>query len=345
MNPNRLSKLIGVLAFVSLAFLPIFLPGYLIFQVSIALTYAIAILGLNLIMGFNGQISLAQGVFFAVGGYIVAILMTTYGVSFWLALPIAIVAATILGVLIGIPALRLQGLQLAILTLVLAAVVPPLILRMEKFTKGTMGIALEQPQAPVWMSQDTFVYFVCLASAGLCIVVMLQLVRGETGRRLKSVRDNPTIAESFGVDIARTKIAAFAASAAFAGFAGGLFAMANAFVSPDSYQIFKSFEFLAGAIIGGITSISGAFIGAVIVVFLPEWSAHISLAMAGIVYGATLVVMMLVAREGVVGLLRTIFFRLFERFNPEAAAREEKRLAKSASSLTRHNKLEKTGRK
>ena len=335
MTPQRISRIIGIVAFASLVFLPAFLPGYLLFQVSIALTYAIAILGLNLIMGFNGQISLAQGVFFAVGGYVVAILMTTHGFSFWLALPIAVVAAVVLGVLIGIPALRLQGLQLAILTLVLAAVVPPLILRMEKFTKGTMGIALEKPEAPAWMhiSQDTFVYFICLAAAGLCIVAMLQLVRGETGRRLRSVRDNPTIAEAFGVDIARTKVAAFAASAAFAGFAGGLFAMANAFVSPDSYQIFKSFEFLAGAIIGGITSISGAFIGAVVVVFLPEWSANISLAMAGIVYGATLVIMMLVAREGVVGLLRTIFLRLFDLFGAKRPVREEKGLAKRPSEI------------
>ena len=104
------------------------------------------------------------------------------------------------------------------------------------------------------------------------------------------------------------------AKAQFAGFGGGLFAMANAFVSPDSFQLFKSFEFLAGAIIGGITSITGAFIGAVIVVFLPEWSANLSLALAGVVYGATLVIMMLVAREGVVGLLRTVSSRLFDRF-------------------------------
>jgi branched-chain amino acid transport system permease protein len=136
---------------------------------------------------------------------------------------------------------------------------------------------------------------------------MLRLVRGGTGRQLRSVRDNPLTAESFGVDVARTKVAAFAVSAAFAGFAGGLFAMVNAFVSPDSFQLFKSFEFLAGAIIGGITSIAGAFIGAFIVVFLPEWSAQISLAMAGIIYGAVLVVMMLIAREGIVGLLRKSF--------------------------------------
>jgi branched-chain amino acid transport system permease protein len=331
---KTLVHLAGGLAFVALAFLPAFLPGYLVFEVSIALTYAIAILGLNLIMGFNGQISLAQGVFFAVGGYIVAILMTDHAFSFWAALPLAVAAATVLGVVIGIPALRLQGLQLAILTLVLAALVPPLILRMEKYTKGTSGIAIEKPSPPAWLhiTPDTFVYLVCLAGAGLCVLVMIQLVHGDTGRRLKSVRDNPIIAEAFGVDVARTKIAAFATSAAFAGFGGGLFAMANAFVSPDSYQIFKSFEFLAGAIIGGITSITGAFIGAVIVVFLPEWSANISLALAGVVYGATLVVMMLVAREGVVGLFRVALSRLFDMFSTRRHGAQKKWTSKTTFS-------------
>ena len=330
-----ISRMLGWLAFAALALMPAILPGYLVFQVSIALTYAIAILGLNLIMGFNGQISLAQGVFFAVGGYIVAILMTAYDLSFWVALPPAIVAATVLGVVIGIPALRLQGLQLAIITLMLAAVVPPLILRLDKYTKGTAGIAIEKPEPPAWlpMSQDTYVYFICLAGAGLAILVMLQLVRGETGRRLKSVRDNPLIAEAFGVDVARTKVVAFAVSAAFAGFAGGLFAMVNAFVSPDSFQLFKSFEFLSGAIIGGITSIAGAFIGAIIVVFLPEWSANISLAMAGIVYGAVLVVMMLIAREGIVGLMRKGFSWTFGRIGARRQGPDQRSLTKKASEL------------
>jgi branched-chain amino acid transport system permease protein len=330
---KSLSRILGWVAFAALALVPAVLPGYLVFQVSIALTYAIAILGLNLIMGFNGQISLAQGVFFAVGGYIVAILMTRYELSFWIALPPAVIAATALGVVIGIPALRLQGLQLAIITLMLAAVVPPLILRLDAYTKGTAGIALEKPEPPAWLplSQDAYVYFICLAGAGLAILLMLQLVRGETGRRLRSVRDNPLIAEAFGVNVARTKVAAFAVSAAFAGFAGGLFAMVNAFVSPDSFQLFKSFEFVAGAIIGGITSIAGAFIGAIIVVFLPEWSANISLAMAGIFYGAILVVMMLIAREGIVGLLRKCIAMFSDRQEPRNPVQDQQSLAKKAS--------------
>src|SRR3954469_6350870 len=303
-NNRNATAMLGVATFAALALAPLLLPGYLVFQASLGLTYAIAILGLNLLMGFNGQISLAQGVFFALGGYIVAILMTDYGVPIYLAIAIAVAATTLLGALIGIPALRLQGLQLAIITLVLAALVPSLIMRFDSITKGTSGIAIAKPEPPKWlpMEQDTWLYLICLAGAGLCVVVMLRLVGGDTGRRLRAVRDNATIAESFGVHVAATRIAAFATSAAFGGFAGGLYAMVNAFVSPDSFQLFKSFEFLSGAIIGGITSISGAFIGAIIVIFLPEWSEDINLALTGVIYGAALVVMMLVAREGVVGL-------------------------------------------
>jgi branched-chain amino acid transport system permease protein len=332
---SPLIHILGWIAFAALAFLPAVLPGFLIFQVSIALTYAIAILGLNLVMGFSGQISLAQGVFFAVGGYIVAILMTTHGLAFWAALPPAVIAATALGVIIGVPALRLQGLQLAIITLMLAAVVPPLILRLEPWTKGTQGIALTPPQVPSWLhvSQDAYLYYICLISAGLAILVMRRLVRGETGRALRSVRDNALIAESFGVHVARTKVAAFAVSAAFAGFAGGLFGMVNAFVSPDSFALFKSFEFVSGAIIGGITSIAGAFIGAIIVVFLPEFSAEISLAMAGIVYGAVLVVMMLVAREGIVGLLRSGLMWISKRTGAESSVPDEKSLTEKTSQV------------
>jgi branched-chain amino acid transport system permease protein len=316
LNARRLA---GVAVFAVLACVPAVLPGYLVFQATIALTYAIAILGLNLLMGFNGQVSLAQGVFFAVGGYLVAILVADHSVPIWLAIVIAVVATAVLGALVGIPALRLQGLQLAIVTLVLAALVPSLILRLDEYTKGTAGIAIDVPPPPAWLGvgTDAWHYWICLAGAGVCVLIMVQLVHGETGRRLRAVRDNTTIAEAFGINVAATRIATFATSAAFGGFAGGLFAMVNAFVSPDSFQLFKSFEFLAGAIIGGITSITGAFLGALLVIFLPEWSAGISLAMAGIVYGGTLIVMMLVAREGLVGLAVTIvrwgYARLFAR--------------------------------
>ncbi len=305
-EPDRALRTAGALALaLGLVAVPAIFPDFRVYQLSVALTYAIAILGLNILMGFNGQISVAQGVFFAVGAYTSAILMTRYGINYLVTLPAAVMTAAMLGLAVGVPALRWQGLPLAFITFGLAVLVPPLALKLEPITKGASGISLVKPVAPEWFpgSQDTFLYALCLAGCALCVLVARRLLRGNTGRALRAVRDNGLIAESLGINLAAARLAAFTMSAAFAGFGGGLFAVVNGFVSPESFQMTKSFDFLVGSIVGGITSISGAFIGALFVVFLPDWSADISLAAAGLVYGAVLVVMMLLARDGVVGRL------------------------------------------
>jgi branched-chain amino acid transport system permease protein len=287
---------------------PAALEDFQVYQLSVALTYAMAILGLNILMGFNGQISVAHGVFFAVGGYTSAILMSRWGVNYLATLPASVAITGLLGLAVGIPALRWQGLPLAFITFGLAVLGPPIALKLEPITKGASGISLEKPTAPAWFpgSQDTFLYMVCLLGCVLCVLIARRLLRGNSGRALRAVRDNGLIAQSMGINLARVRISAFTISAAFAGFGGGLFAIVNGFVSPESFQMTKSFDFLVGSILGGITSISGAFIGALFVVFLPDWSQDMSLAAAGIIYATVLVVMMLVARDGVVGRLDAI---------------------------------------
>jgi branched-chain amino acid transport system permease protein len=247
-------------------------------------------------------------VFFALGGYMTAILMTRYGMHYLATLPFAAASAALLGFLVGIPALRWQGLPLAFITFGLAVLVPPLALKLEPITKGATGISMAKPAVPAWFpgTQDTFLYFLCLAGCALCVLIACRLVRGPTGRALRAVRDSDFIAQSLGINLALVRLSAFTISAAFAGFGGGLFAVVNGFVSPESFQMTKSFDFLVGAIVGGITSIAGAFIGAMFIVFLPDWSADLSLAAAGIIYGAVLVVMMLLARDGVVGLAESL---------------------------------------
>lgn len=297
----------GVAAFLALLVLvPFLLPSFLVFQLSIALTYAIAIIGLNLLMGFNGQISMAHGVFFAVGGYGSAILATRYGIPPLATIPLAALCSALLGLLVGIPALRLQGLQLAFLTLGLAVLLPPLLLKLEWLTKGATGISFAKPKAPAWLpfGEDAFLFILCMLGTGLTVVVALRLLNGHLGRALQAVRDNPLIAQSLGIDLTLVRLATFTISAACAGFGGALFAIINGYVSPESFSALKSFDFVAGAIIGGITSISGAFIGALFIVFVPEWSAGINLALAGVIYGVALVVMMLIARDGAVGLIK-----------------------------------------
>jgi branched-chain amino acid transport system permease protein len=301
-----------------LLLVPALFPDFLVYQFSVVLTYAIAILGLNLLMGFNGQISVAQGVFFAVGAYTTAIFMTRYGVHYLATLPIAVVTSSLLGIFVGVPALRWQGLPLAFITFGLAVLVPPLALKLEPITKGATGISMPKPAPPAWFpgNQDTFLYLVCLAGLAICVLIAWRLTRGDTGRALRATRDNGLIAESLGVNLTAVRLSAFTTSAGFAGFAGGLFAIVNAYVSPESFQMTKSFDFLVGAIVGGITSISGALIGALFIVFLPEWSADMNIALSGLIYGGVLVVMMLVARDGVVGLLASLATTLRARLAP-----------------------------
>jgi branched-chain amino acid transport system permease protein len=304
----------AALAF-ALLIVPAMFPDFLVYQFSVALTYAIAILGLNLLMGFNGQISVAQGVFFAVGAYTTAIFMTRYGMNYLLTLPIAVLTASILGLLVGIPALRWQGLPLAFITFGLAVLGPPLALKLEPITKGATGISMIKPAVPSWFSgnQDTFLYTLCLLGFALSALFVWRLTRGDTGRSLRAARDSDLIAESLGVNLTKVRLAAFVTCSGMAGFAGGLFAIVNGFVSPESFQMTKSFDFLVGSIVGGITSISGSLIGALLIVFLPDWAADMNIALSGLIYGAVLVVMMLIARDGVMGLLSTLLTALRTR--------------------------------
>jgi len=306
----QVAALIAVTA--ALVLVPAFFPSFLVFQFSVALTYAIAILGLNLLMGFNGQISVAQGVFFAVGAYATAIFATRFGLHYLATLPVAIVTSALIGLLVGIPALRMQGLPLAFVTLGLAVLVPPLALKLDWITNGASGISFPKPAVPGWFpgNRDTFLYEVCLLSAFACVWIARRLLSGDTGRALRAVRDHGLIAESLGINLTAVRLAAFTTSAGFAGFGGWCFAIINGFVSPESFQMTMSFNFLVGSIVGGITSISGALIGALFITFVPDWSSDINLAMSGIIYGACMIVMMLLARDGVVGLARTGYARL-----------------------------------
>ena len=319
MNGASIEKMLraagcGAVAF-ALLIVPAMFPDFLVYQFSVALTYAIAILGLNLLMGFNGQISVAQGVFFAVGAYTTAIFMTRYGMNYLLTLPIAVLTASILGLLVGIPALRWQGLPLAFITFGLAVLGPPLALKLEPITKGATGISMIKPAVPSWFSgnQDTFLYTLCLLGFALSALFVWRLTRGDTGRSLRAARDSDLIAESLGVNLTKVRLAAFVTCSGMAGFAGGLFAIVNGFVSPESFQMTKSFDFLVGSIVGGITSISGSLIGALLIVFLPDWAADMNIALSGLIYGAVLVVMMLIARDGVMGLLSTLLTALRTR--------------------------------
>jgi len=299
---KRLSCWIAVLALAALA--PALLPKFLLLQLSMALCFALAILGLNLLLGFAGQVCLAQGALFAVGAYTTAILSAQAGWHPLATLPLAAGAAALAGIVIGLPALRLGGLQLAIVTFGVAVLVPQLILKFDRLTQGVTGISFDAPAAPSWLplAPDTWLYAICVVVAALCVRLTMQVLRGDTGRSLRAMRESELIARSMGVDLVRLRLGAFALSSALAGLGGGLYAILNGYVNPQSFLAAKSIEILIGAIVGGVASISGAFLGALFVVFIPEWTADLSPALGGLIYGACLVAMMLVARDGLAGL-------------------------------------------
>lgn len=313
---KTISAWLALLVLAALA--PAVLPKFLLLQLSMALCFALAILGLNLLLGFAGQVCLAQGALFAVGAYTTAILSAQAGWHPLATLLPAAGAAAIAGLAIGLPALRLGGLQLAIVTFGVAVLVPQLILKFDRLTQGVTGISFEAPASPHWLpvAQDVWLYGICVAAVALCLVLAMRVLRGDTGRSLRAMRDNELIARSMGVDLVRLRLGAFALSSAFAGLGGGLYAILNGYVSPQSFLAAKSIEILIGAIVGGIASLPGALLGALFVVFVPEWTADLSPALGGLIYGACLVGMMLVARDGLAGFIARGLARCRKGFFP-----------------------------
>jgi len=315
LRPTSTTRLVSVrydglvpytLVMLVVVLLPLLLPNFLLMQVSTALTFALAILGLNLLLGFAGQVCLAQGALFACGAYTTAILVAQGGWPALATLPVAAIVTALAGIVIGLPALRLGGLQLAIVTFGVAVLTPQLILKFDRLTRGVTGITFDPPAPPTWLplGPDLWLYALCVVATAVCTVLALRMTRGDSGRALQALRDNPLVATSLGVDLVRTRLAAFAISSAFAGLGGGLFAILNGYVSPQSFLAGRSIEILIGAIVGGIGSVSGAFLGALFVVFVPEWTAELSPALGGLIYGVCLIVLMLVARDGLVGLAK-----------------------------------------
>ena len=298
---------LGLLALVAVA-LPFFLSEFRVSQFTLVLTYAVAILGLNLLVGYSGQISLGHGAFFALGAYTTAILISDAGFPHLLAIIPAGLLAGIAGLLFGIPALRLHGVYLALVTLALAVCAPPVIRRFEGLTGGSQGLTVDQPQAPAWLglAQDQFLYLLTLVVAVLVFVLIANMLRSRVGRALVSIRDAEIAATSVGVDLARYKTAAFAVSSACAGVAGALYVFAVGFVSPESFTLVVSVSFLAAVVVGGLATVGGAVIGALFIVFVPEYASDVNDALAGVIYGTVIILFMLFFPRGAMGFLRQI---------------------------------------
>ena len=295
---------------------PSFVSAFRAQQLAYVAIYLIALIGLNILTGYTGQISLGHGAFMAVGGYTTAILMSDHGVKDVWTIPLAALVAGVVGFLFGIPALRLSGLYLALATFAIAVATPAVIKRFEGFTGGGSGINLfGTPELTASLTPVTilgqeltfndWLYYLSWTVALVGYVVAWLLLRGRTGRALRAVRDSETAAQSSGVSLPRYKTLAFGVSAAYAGAAGALFAIATTFVNPDTFPITLSILLLVGVVVGGLGSLVGLVAGAVFIQFLPIWSQEVSQSPGApaVVSGAVLIALMFVLPMGVAGLV------------------------------------------
>jgi branched-chain amino acid transport system permease protein len=276
--------------------------------------YAIAILGMTVLTGINGQISLGHGAFYAIGAYTAGVLMTSWNVPYWATLPVAAIVCAGFGFLIGLPALRLGGLYLALTTFALAVAVPQVLKHkaVEHWTGGVQGLVIDKPDPPfgLALSPDQWLYLFTLAVAALIFLLAWNLVRGRIGRAMMAIRDHALAAEAMGINIALLKTRTFAVSAMCTGVAGSLGAIAVQFVAPDSFTVFVSITLFVGLVVGGVASIPGALFGAVFIEFIPNLADQVSKAAPGAVYGVILIACMCVMPSGVGGALARLLRRV-----------------------------------
>ncbi len=314
---NR-QRLVLIAAAVALAaILPFVVKNFLIFQLTLAMVYAVAILGLNLLTGFNGQFSLGHSAFFAIGAYTAAIMMDQGGVAYYWTLPTAGVACLISGFLFGLPALRLEGIYLALATFSLAVATPQLLKSspLEPWTGGVQGITIIKPDAPFGLplSPDQWLYFFTLAVLLALYFCAANLIDSRTGRAIMAIRDNSIAARSMGVDVSLYKALTFGVSAFYTGVAGALGAIVIQFVAPDSFTFALSIGLFVGLVIGGVGSIAGTLFGGLFVLFVPNIAESVSKGLAGAVYGVILILVIYLMPSGAAGLVRLIRSKLARR--------------------------------
>ncbi|MGE5270120.1 MAG: branched-chain amino acid ABC transporter permease [Thiohalocapsa sp.] len=304
---QRRRLLIGAAVAVAVV-LPLIAGSFLTFQLTQVMVYALAILGLNLLTGYNGQFSLGHSAFYGIGAYTAAILMSHWGVSYVWTLPAAGIVCFAVGFLFGLPALRLQGLYLALATFALAIAMPQILKfhALEGFTGGVQGIFIDKPDPPFGLplDADQWLYYFTLAVLLLLFAGCASLVNSRSGRALMAIRDNPIAAAAMGINSALYKTLAFGASAFVTGVAGALGAIVVQFVAPDSFNFLLSVSFLVGLVIGGVGSIPGCLVGGLFVLFVPNIAESISRGLAGVVYGVILLLVIFLMPAGAAGFVR-----------------------------------------
>ena len=271
--------------------------------------FFIAILGLNILTGYTGQISIGHGAFMAIGGYTTAVLSRDHNMNLVVTMLAAFALCFVFGVLVGLPALRFSGVYLALVTFALAVSVPQLPLKWSKFLGGRDGVQTSRTVSHLWL------YGAAWTASAILFVLAWLILRGRIGRAFRAVRDSEIAAVASGVELPLYKTLAFGISAAYAGVAGSLFVLAtNGFAAPDEFGVVLSLELLIGAAVAGLGSLWGILAGAAFVGLLPAVSTSVPVIGSehgrDVVFGAAVIVVMLLLPDGFAGLLAGIRRRL-----------------------------------
>ena len=306
-----MKMMIGVFAtLVLLALAPLGIGGYEISVLMMILFYVILAVGLDLVTGYCGQFSFATGAFYGIGAYTAAIMNRDLGTSIWLHLPAGAIVAGSFGLLLGIPALRLTGHFLAIVTIAFQTIMYLTISQWTSFTGGQVGLSLQGSNSVVIFGTKLFelssvrsYYWLSLAVAAVCILVAWRLVNSRLGREWIAIRDDEKLAQAIGLDTTRGKLTAFVAYAALAGIAGVLTAHALRGVTPDDFTIWISATVVAMMVLGGRGTFVGPIIGAILLAVLPEFLGRYA-EYKMLIYGIILMLGMTLMPEGLVGRLR-----------------------------------------
>ncbi|MGH3103236.1 MAG: branched-chain amino acid ABC transporter permease [Gaiellaceae bacterium] len=309
----------------AVALLPLYVSEFRAYELARVGIFFIALLGLNLLTGYTGQISLGHGAFMAIGAYTTAILVTRYGIRDLWTIPLAGLVTGAVGFLFGFPALRLAGVYLALATFALAVAVPSLAKygRIDELTGGGSGLLLDLPATPFGLpfSPSDWLYYLCWGIGGVLFVTAWVLVRGRTGRAFRAIRENELAAVSSGVGLASYKTLAFGVSAFYGGVAGSLYGITINFVNPDTFPVSLSILLLTGVVVGGLGSLAGVVFGAVFIQYVPLYAGDMlnwplgkigrtldpaTTGVPAVVYGLILLGVLLAAPAGAAGLLRRI---------------------------------------
>jgi branched-chain amino acid transport system permease protein len=296
-------------AIIALLLLPFVADVYILYLASVTAVYLIIALSLNLLLGYAGQISLGHAGFAAVGAYASAVLMKQTGLSFGVTAFFGACLAALVGLLVGLPALKVRGYYLALVTLAFGEIIQVILRQAKPITGGNDGLAVVAPQVPgLALTRPQTTYYLLWAVATISLLLVRNIVRGRSGRAFACMRDSEVAAQAVGISLTRYKLYAFVISAFLAGLAGAMYSILNQYIHPDDFDFGRSIAYLMMVVVGGLGTLAGSVIGAVLLAVLPEVLRRLQ-DYQELVFGMLLLGSIIFAPQGVVGLTRYLVRR------------------------------------